>query len=93
MKPVIEICYSKKPQPAELHVRPKKIQNGLLYHHEAVQTDLTAEQISRMKQAPFKQRDELKRDLLKEDVNEMIVQSSFTTFYTGLASLVSAHGI
>ena len=32
-----------RPQPAELNVRPKKIKDGLVYHDEAVQTDLTAE--------------------------------------------------
>lgn len=37
-----------KPQPAELNVRPKIIRDGLVYHDEAVQTDLTAEQITRM---------------------------------------------
>ena len=51
-----------KPQTAELHVRPMKIKDGLVYHDEAVQTDLTAEEITRMEQAPFKERDELKRD-------------------------------
>ena len=29
-----------KPQTAELHVRPKKIKDGLVYHDAAVQTDL-----------------------------------------------------
>ena len=66
-----------KPQPqAELQVRPKKIKDGVVYHDEAVQTDLTVEQITRMEQAPFKQRDELWRMY-----NEMIVQSSFTLAY------------
>ena len=46
-----------KPQPAELHVHPKKIKDSLVYLDEAVLRDLTAEQITRMKQAPFKQRD------------------------------------
>ena len=74
-----------KPQPqAELHVRPKKIKDGVVYHDEAVQTDLTVEQITRMEQAPFKQRDELKRDLFMEDVQR---DDSSVKFYTGLPSL------
>lgn len=73
-----------KPQPAELNVRPKKIKDGLVYHDEAVQTDLTAEQITRMEQATFKQRDELKRDLFLEDVQR---DDSSVKFYTGLPSL------
>ena len=32
-----------KPQPVEFNMRPKKIKDGLVYHDEAVQTDLTAE--------------------------------------------------
>ena len=32
-----------KPQPVKCNVRPKKIKDGLVYHDEAVQTDLTAE--------------------------------------------------
>ena len=73
-----------KPQPAELHVHPKKIKDGLVYRDEAVQTELTAEQITSMEQAPFKQRDELKRDLFKEDVQR---DDSSVKFYTGLPSL------
>ena len=69
------------PQAAVLHVRPKKI-----YHGEAVLTDLTEEQITRMEQAPFKQRDELKRDLFMEDVQR---DDSSVKFYTGL----SAHDV
>ena len=45
----------KKLHTAELHVRPEKIKDGLVYHDEAVQTDLMAEQITRMEQASFKQ--------------------------------------
>ena len=74
-----------KPQPqAELHVRPKKIKDGVVYHDEAVQTDLTVEQITRMEQAPFKQRDKLKRDLFMENVQR---DDSSVKFYTGLPSL------
>lgn len=42
-----------KPQPADLHVRPEKIKE--VCRDEAVQTDLTAEQITRMEQVPFNQ--------------------------------------
>jgi len=28
-----------KPHPAELHVRPEKIKEGLVYHDEAVQAE------------------------------------------------------
>ncbi|XP_020607327.1 4-aminobutyrate aminotransferase, mitochondrial-like [Orbicella faveolata] len=73
-----------KPQPAELHVRRKKIKNSLVYHDEAVPTQLMAEQITRMEQAPFKQRDELKRDLSMENVQR---DDSSVKFYTGLPSL------
>lgn len=73
-----------KPQTAEFHVRPEKIKDGLIYHDEAVQTDLTAEEITRMEQAPFKQRDELKRDLFMQDVQR---DDSSVKFYTGLPSL------
>jgi len=47
-------------------------------------TDLTAEQITRMEQAPFEQRDELKRDLSMEDIQR---DDSSVKFYTGLPSL------
>ena len=73
-----------KPQTEELHVRPEKVKDGLVYHGEAVQTDLTAEQITRMEQASFKQRDELKRDLFMEDVQR---DDGSVRFYTGLPSL------
>ena len=73
-----------KPQTEEFHVRPEKVKDGLVYHDEAVQTDLTAEQITRMEQASFKQRDELKRDLFMEDVQR---DDSSVRFYTGLPSL------
>ena len=42
-----------KSQP-ELSVNPTKFKDDLLYHHEAVQTDLTADQVSKMEQAHFK---------------------------------------
>lgn len=73
-----------KPHPAEFQVRPEKIKEGLVYHDEAVQPDLAAEQITRMEQAPFNQRDELKRDLFIKDVQR---DDSSVTFYTGLPSL------
>jgi len=38
----------------ELNVSPKKIKDDLLYHDEAVQTDLTANQVTKMEQARFK---------------------------------------
>ena len=72
-----------KPQPAELNVRPKIIKDGLVYHDEAVQTDFTAQQITRMEQATSKQR-ELKRYLFLEDVQR---DDSSVRFYTGLPSL------
>ena len=73
-----------KPQPAELNVRPKIIKDGLVYHDEAVQTDFTAQQITRMEQATSKQREELKRYLFLEDVQR---DDSSVRFYTGLPSL------
>ena len=79
-----QLLLLEKPQPAELHVHPKKIKDGLVYRDETVQTDLTADQITRMEQAPFKQRDELKRDLFMEDVQR---DDSSVKFYTGLPSL------
>ena len=78
-----QLLLLEKPQP-ELHVLPKKIKDGLIYRDEAVLTDLTAEQITRMEQAPLKQRDELKRDLFMEDVQR---DDSSVKFYTGLPSL------
>ena len=92
-KSAVRICYSvtcdtkigdqhlliEKTLPAELNVPPKKIKDGLVYHNEAVQTDLTTELIARMEQAPFKQRRmKLKRDLLWRMCNEMIVEPGFT---------------
>lgn len=73
-----------KPQPAQLHVHRKKIKNSLVYHDEAVPTQLMAEQITRMEQARFKQRNELKRDLSMENVQR---DDSSVKFYTGLPSL------
>ena len=48
MKSVISI---EKTQPEELNVRPKKIKDGLVYQDEAVQRELTAEQIARFQTA------------------------------------------
>ena len=42
-----------KSQP-ELRVSPTKFKHDLLYHNEGVQTDLTADQVSKMEQAHFK---------------------------------------
>ena len=70
--------------PAELNMRPKKIQDGLVYHDGAVQTDLMPEQITRMEQVALKLRDELKRDLFMEDVQR---DESSVKFYTGLPLL------
>ena len=50
-----QLLLVEKPQPAEFHVHPKKIKDSLVYRDEAVLT--TAEQITRMEQALFKQRD------------------------------------
>ena len=79
---MISICCSQKPQSAELHLRPKKIKDGLVYH--GVQTDSKAEQITRIEQAPFKQRGELNRNLFMEDVQR---DDSSVKFYTGLPIL------
>ena len=75
-----------KSQP-ELSVNPTKFKNDLLYHDEAVQTDLTADQVSKMEQAHFKlheQRNELKRELFMEAVQR---DDSSVKFYTALPSL------
>ena len=39
---------------SELGVNPTKFKDDLLYHDEAVQTDLTGDQGSKMEQAHFK---------------------------------------
>ena len=39
---------------SELSVNPTKFKDDLLYHDEAVQTDLTADQVSKMEQTHFK---------------------------------------
>ena len=75
-----------KSQP-ELSVNPAKFMDDLLYHDEAVQTDLTADQVSKMEQAHFKlheQRNELKRELFMVDVQR---DNNSVKFYTGLPSL------
>lgn len=75
-----------KSQP-ELSANPTKFKDDLLYHDEAVQTDLTADQVSKMEQAHFKlheQRNELKRELFMEDVQR---DDNSVKFYTGLPSL------
>ena len=75
-----------KSQP-ERSVNPTKFKDDLLYHDEVVQTDLTADQVSKMEQAHFKlheQRNELKRELFMEDVQR---DDNSVKFYTGLPSL------
>ena len=72
---------------SELSVNPTKFKDDLLYHDEVVQTDLTADQVSKMEQAHFKlheQRNELKRELFMEDVQR---DDNSVKFYTGLPSL------
>jgi len=69
------------------NVSPTNIKDDVLYHDQAVQTELTADQITRMEQSHFKlheQRHELKRDLFLEDVQR---NDSSVKFYTGLPSL------
>ena len=56
---------------AELNVTHDEIKDNILFHDKAVQTDLSADQITRMEQAHFKLQDrrgELKRELSMEDV-------------------------
>ena len=75
-----------KSQP-ELIVNPTKFKDDLLYHDEAVQTDLTADQVRKMEQTHFKlyeQRNELKRELFMEDVQR---DDNSVKFYTGLPSI------
>ena len=75
-----------KSQP-ELSVNPTKFKDDLFYHDEAVQTYLTADQVSKMEQAHFKlheQRNLLKRELFMEDVQR---DDNSVKFYTGLPSL------
>ena len=69
---------------SELSVSPKKFNDDLLYHDEAVQTDLTADQVTKMKQAHFKiheQRNELKKELFMKNVQR---DNNSVKFYTGL---------
>ena len=73
----VQYLLLKKTQPVELNMHPKYIKDSFVYHDEPVQTDLTAEQITRMGQAHSKLQDELKRDLCMEECNEMTVQSGF----------------
>ena len=71
----------------ELSVNPTKFNDDLLYHDEAVQTDLMADKVSKMEQAHFKlheQRNELKRELIMENVQR---DHNSVKFYTGLPSL------
>ena len=68
-----------KSQP-ELSVNPTKFKDDLLYHDEALQTDLTADQVSKMEQAHFKlneQRNEFKRELFMDDVQRDDICMSF----------------
>ena len=76
-----------KSRPAELNVSHDEIKDNILFHDKAVQTDLSADQITRMEQAHFKLQDrrgELKRELFMEDVQR---DDSSVRFYTGLPSL------
>lgn len=76
-----------KSRPAELNVSHNEIKDNILFHDKAVQTDLSADQITRMEQAHFKLQDrrgELKRELFMEDVQR---DDSSVRFYTGLPSL------
>ena len=62
-------------------------EDDLLYHDEAVQTDLTADQVSKMEQAHFKlheQRNELKREIFMEEVQR---DDNSVRFCAGLPSL------
>ena len=66
-----------KSQPVELNVSRDKIKDNILFHDKAVQTDLSADQITRMEQARFKlkdRRDELKENCLWRTCNETIPQ-------------------
>ena len=68
-----------KSQPVELNVSRDKIKDNILFHDKAVQTDLSADQITRMEQAHFKLQDrrgELKENCLWRTCNETIPRSS-----------------
>ena len=76
-----------KSRPAELNVSHDEIKDKILFHDKAVQTDLSADRITRMEQAHFKLQDrrgELKRELFMVDVQR---DDSSVRFYTGLPSL------
>ena len=69
-----------KSRPAELNVSHNEIKDNILFHDKAVQTDLSADQITRMEQAHFKLQDrrgELKENCLWRTCNETIPWSSF----------------
>ena len=73
-----------KSQPVELNVSHDEIKDNILFHDKADQTDLSADQITRMEQAHFKLRDrrgELKENCLWRKCNETIPQSSFILAY------------
>ena len=73
-----------KSRPAELNVSHNEIKDNILFHDKAVQTDLSADQITRMEQAHFKLQDrrgELKENCLWRTCNEMIPRSSFILAY------------
>ena len=73
-----------KSQPVELNVSRDKNKDNILFHDKAVQTDLSADQITRMEQAHFKLQDrsgELKENCLWRTCNETIPQSSFIMAY------------
>ena len=73
-----------KSQPVELNVSHDEIKDNILFHDKAVQTDLSADQITRMEQAHFKLQDrrgELKESCLWRKCNETIPQSSFILAY------------
>ena len=73
-----------KSQPVELNVSHDEIKDNILFHDKAVQTDLSADQITRMEQAHFKLQDrrgELKENCLWRKCNETIPQSSFILAY------------
>ena len=76
-----------KSWPAELNASHDEIKDNILFHDKAVQTDLSADQITRMEQVHFKLQDhpgELKRELFMGDVQR---DDSSVWFYTGLPSL------
>ena len=73
-----------KSQPVELNVSRDKIKDNILLHDKAVQTDLSADQITRMEQAHFKLQDrrgELKKNCFWRTCNETIPQPSFILAY------------